>query len=95
MGSIGQSSTFSEYGHVAIKLKEITKYSYMVAKIRPNSTFSEHGHVAYFRVISCLFVVKSKLLTRGAVGDLMHYCRRLKAECNSASGRPRYRGIIV
>ena len=27
--------------------------------------------------------------------DLMHYCTRPKAECNSASGRPRYRGVIV
>ena len=27
--------------------------------------------------------------------DLMHYCTRLKAKCNSASGRPRYRGVIV
>ena len=25
----------------------------------------------------------------------MHYCTRPKAECNSASGRPRYRGVIV
>ena len=25
----------------------------------------------------------------------MHYCKRPKAECNSASGRPRYRGVIV
>ena len=36
-----------------------------------------------------------KLLPRGAVDDLMHYCTRPKAECNSASGRPRYRGVIV
>ena len=35
--------------------------------------------------------IKSKLLPRGAVDDLMHYCARPKAECNSASGRPRYR----
>ena len=25
----------------------------------------------------------------------MHYCTRPKAECNSASGRPRYLGVIV
>ena len=48
----------------------------------------------------CLFqftycVVKSKLLPRGAMDDLMHYCTRPKSECNSASGRPRYRGLIV
>ena len=30
-----------------------------------------------------------------AVDDLMHYCTRPKAECKSASGRPRYRGVIV
>ena len=35
------------------------------------------------------------LLPRGAVDDLMHYCTRPKAKCNSASGRPRYRGVIV
>ena len=27
-------------------------------------------------VISCLFVVYSKLFPRGAVNDLMHYCTR-------------------
>ena len=27
--------------------------------------------------------------------DLMHYCTRPKAECNSASGRPRYRGVMA
>ena len=27
--------------------------------------------------------------------NLMHYCTRPKAECNKASGRPQYRGIIV
>ena len=32
---------------------------------------------------------------RGAVDDLMHYCTEPKAECNSLSGRPRYRGVIV
>ena len=46
-------------------------------------------------VLSCQFVVLSKLLPRGAVDDLMHYCMRPKAECNSASGGPRYRGVIV
>ena len=51
--------------------------------------------IKYYTVISCLFVVWSKLLPRGAVDDLMHYCTRPKAECNSASGRPRYRGVIV
>ena len=44
-----------------------------------------------------MIVVKSKLhvLPRGAVDDLMHYCKRRKAECNSALGRPRCRGVIV
>ena len=51
--------------------------------------------VVKYTFISCLFVVLSKLLPRGAVDDLMHYCTRPKAECNSASGRPRYRGVIV
>ena len=36
-----------------------------------------------------------KTITRGAVDDLMHYCTRPKAEFISASGRPRYRGVIV
>ena len=31
----------------------------------------------YHTVISYLVVVKSKLLNRGAVDDLMHYCTRL------------------
>ena len=34
-------------------------------------------------------------ITRGAVDDLMHYCTMPKAECNSASDRPRYQGVIV
>ena len=38
--------------------------------------------------ISCLFLVKSKLLPLGTVDDLMHYCTRPSALCNSASGRP-------
>ena len=29
-----------------------------------------------------------KLLPRGVVDDLMHYCTRTKAEYNSSSGRP-------
>ena len=29
-----------------------------------------------------------KTLPQGAVDDLMHYCKRPKAECNSASGPP-------
>ena len=41
-----------------------------------------------------MFVVKSYVLPRGAVDDLI-YCTRPKAECISASGRPRYRGVIV
>ena len=36
-----------------------------------------------------------KTITRGAVDDLMHCCRRPKVEGNSVSGRPRYRGVIV
>ena len=36
-----------------------------------------------------------QLLPKGAVDDLMHFCTRPKAKCNSASGRPRYRGVIV
>ena len=60
MGSVGQSSTFSEHGHVAYQIKENHKCSNMVANILPadpqtlgmrsvgqNSTFSGHGHVAY------------------------------------------------
>ena len=57
-GTIGRNSTFSEHGHVAIKLNGITKCSNMVATILPGpmpltrpmgqkSTFSEHCHVAY------------------------------------------------
>ena len=51
--------------------------------------------LVYTIVISCLFEVKSKLIPRGAVDDLVHYCARPKAECNSASGRPLYQGVIV
>ena len=36
-----------------------------------------------------------KLLPRCAVDNLMHFCTRPKVECNSASGRARYRGLIV
>ena len=39
--------------------------------------------------------VWSKLLPRGAVDKLMHYCMRPKAECNSASGRPWYRYFML
>ena len=56
-----QSSTLSEYGHVAYQIKAIEVCINLVANIlhkdplpRPwggakdqNSTFSEHGHVAY------------------------------------------------
>ena len=41
----------------------------------------------------CFSIVKT--IIRGAVDDLMHYCTRQKAECNSASGRPQYRGVMV
>ena len=58
-----------------------------------NSKFSDR--MVQYTVISCLFVVWSKLLPRGAVDDLMHYYTRPKAECNSASVRPPYRGEIV
>ena len=37
----------------------------------------------------------SGILPRGDVDDLIHYCTRPKAECNSASGRPGYREVIV
>ena len=61
MGSIGQTSTFSELGHVAYPIKWNHECSSMVANILPvdlpptlgmgsigqNSTFSEHGHIAY------------------------------------------------
>ena len=60
MGSAGQTSTFSEHGHVAYQIKQNHECSNMVANILPtdtptlgmgsvgkNSTFSEHGHVAY------------------------------------------------
>ena len=35
----------------------------------------------------------NKLLPLGAVDDLMHYCMRPVASCNSAPGRSRYRGV--
>ena len=54
-----------------------------------------HSASQKYTVISCLLVVLSKLLPQGAVDDLMHYCMRPKAESNRASGRPRYRGVIV
>ena len=63
MGSIGQNSTNSEYGHGAYQIKENHEFSNMAANILPayppppttlgirsigqNSLFSEHGHVAY------------------------------------------------
>ena len=62
MGSKGQNSTFSEYGHVAYQIKDNHECSNMVASILPkdppnttlgmgsvdqNLIFSEHGHVAY------------------------------------------------
>ena len=36
-----------------------------------------------------------KLLPLGTVDDLMHYCTRPSASCNSASGRPWHLGVIV
>ena len=39
-------------------------------------------------------IVKT-ITPRFAVDDLKHYCTRPSASCNSASGRPRYRGVIV
>ena len=36
-----------------------------------------------------------KLLPLSAVDDLMHFCTRPSASCNSASGRPRHLGVIV
>ena len=51
------------------------------------------AEVGYYTVISCMFVVYSKLLPRGAMDDLMHYCT--SASCNSASGRPRHLRVIV
>ena len=59
------------------------------------SPFITHLARTHYTVISCLFVVQSKLLSRGTVDDLMHYCTRPKAECNSALGCPRFRGVIV
>ena len=62
--------------------------------------FTNHSNVLccssilYHTVISCLLVIQSKLLLRGAVDDLMHYCTRPSASCNSASGRPWRRGEI-
>ena len=49
--------------------------------------------VVYIYLIPVCSIVKT--ITRGAVDDLMHYCTRPKAKCNSASGRPRYGGVIV
>ena len=73
----------------AQELEGILTFGLLIfAMIRPRLTVS-------YTVISCLFVVLSKLLPRGTVDDLMHHCTRPKAECNSASGRPRYRGVIV
>ena len=49
--------------------------------------------MVYFTFISCLFVVYSKLLSPLAVerpDALLH-----EAECNSASGRLWYQGVIV
>ena len=40
-------------------------------------------------------IVYSYFMPVCSMDDLMHYCTRPKAECNSASGRPRYRGVIV
>ena len=45
-------------------------------------------------VVRFLFFL-SGILPRGDVDDLIHYCTRPKAECNSASGRPGYREVIV
>ena len=36
-----------------------------------------------------------KIIAQGAVDDLVHYCTRSKAECNSASGRQLHGGVIV
>ena len=36
-----------------------------------------------------------KLLPLGTVDDLMHFCTRPSALCNSASGLPRHLGVIV
>ena len=57
MGSVGQTSTFSEHGHVAYQIKENHECSTMVARRPPppppdpgdwtKFNFSEHGHVAH------------------------------------------------
>ena len=61
LGSKGQYSTFSEYGHVAYQFKGNNKFSNMVANMLPATLhpdpgvgskgqklpFSDHGHVAY------------------------------------------------
>ena len=36
-----------------------------------------------------------KLLPLTTVGDLIHYCTRPSASCNSASGRPRHLRVSV
>ena len=41
------------------------------------------------------FTCNHIILLSYAVDNLMHYCTRPKAECNSALGRPRYREVIV
>ena len=63
---------------------------YTIARGRRSSTAPRVIVYSYFMLV-CSIV---KLLLRRAVGDLMHYCTRLKAECNSVSGHPRYRGVI-
>ena len=71
VGSEGQSSTFSEHGHVAYQIKENHECINMVANILPrdtphaltmgmgsigqNSTFSEHGHIAFQIKGNCEF----------------------------------------
>ena len=52
---------------------------------------------SFLRLCSYFIPVCSivKLLSLGTVDDLMHYCKRPKSECNSASGRPRHLGVIV
>ena len=55
----------------------------------------------FFRVFTILYsyfmpvcsIVKT--ITLRCLNDLMHYFTRPKAECKSASGRPRYGGEIV
>ena len=69
-----------------------TVYSIFIQETLLSISSNGLGNKTGFAMPVCSIV---KLLPLGTVDDLMHYCTRPSASCNSASCRPRHLGVIV